>query len=125
MEAFGPGVKTEATAKLIVDCTSELNVPVYLLEKPEMLLGRRDPTANIFPEVDLSRFDPQTKISRRHARIYREGNNFILEDLGSSNGTLVFESSGNGVKLLPHTPHVLSSGDRIRMGDTTLQFLIN
>lgn len=125
MQGFGPELRAEATAKLIVDCTTELNVPVYLLEKPEMLLGRRDPTANIFPEVDLSRFDPQTKISRRHARIYREGNSFVLEDLGSSNGTLVFEASGNGIKLLPHTPHVLSSGDRIRMGDTTLQFLIN
>lgn len=117
--------KPQATAKLIVDGTTELNVPVYMLEKTDMLVGRRDPTANIFPEVDLSRFDPQTKISRKHARIFREGDSFKLEDLGSSNGTLIFGQRGNGIKLPPNVPYALSSGDRIRLGDTTLQFLIN
>jgi serine/threonine-protein kinase len=114
-----------ATAKLIVDGTTELSVPVYMLEKEEMLVGRRDPTANIFPEVDLSRFDPQTKISRRHARILRDGDSYKLEDLGSSNGTLIFGVTGDGLKLPPHSPYPLSSGDRIRLGDTTLQFMIN
>jgi serine/threonine-protein kinase len=117
--------RPNVTAKLIVDGTTELNVPVYLLEKDEMLVGRRDPTANIFPEVDLSRFDPQTKISRRHARILKDGNTYMLEDLGSSNGTLIFDVSGNGVKLTPHSPYALASGDRIRLGDTTLQFVIS
>src|SRR5438045_7508910 len=54
--------RTAATAKLIVDGTSELKVPVFTLEKNDTLLGRRDPLSNIFPEVDLSRFDPQAKI---------------------------------------------------------------
>src|SRR5438128_6243736 len=42
------------TAKLLVDGTSELDAPVFMLEKNENLLGRRDPMSNIFPEVDLS-----------------------------------------------------------------------
>ena len=50
-----------------------LQAPAYSLEKNENLVGRRDPMSNIFPEVDLSKYDPQTKISRRHARIWREG----------------------------------------------------
>jgi hypothetical protein len=35
--------------------------------------------SNIFPEVDLSRFDPQTKVSRRHARIWRDGESLTPE----------------------------------------------
>ncbi len=112
------------TAKLFIDGTSELETPVFALEKNESLLGRRDPQSNIFPEVDLSKFDPQTKISRRHARIWREGGNFLLEDLGSSNGTLLLGGMSDAVRLQPRQPHPLTNGDRIRLGDTTLHFLM-
>jgi len=117
--------RTAATAKLIIDGTSELDMPVYTLEKNENLLGRRDPTANIFPEVDLSRFDPQTKISRRHARIWRDGGAFLVEDLGSSNGTVLIVGTSETVRLTPRMPHPLASGDRLRIGDTTLHFLMS
>ncbi len=116
--------RTATTAKLIVDGTSELQAPVFTLEKNDTLLGRRDPLSNIFPEVDLSKFDPQTKISRRHARIWRDGGNFLVEDLGSSNGTVIMANTNDSVRLEPHKPHALTDGDRIRVGDTTLHFLV-
>ncbi len=112
------------TAKLVIQGTGELEPSSYRLEKTENLLGRRDPMSNIFPEVDLSKYDPQTKISRRHARIWREGNSFLVEDLGSSNGTTLLPSSNDSVRLLPHQPHTLTNGDKIRLGDTTLHFTI-
>ncbi|MFN0277160.1 MAG: protein kinase domain-containing protein [Pyrinomonadaceae bacterium] len=112
--------RTATTAKLVVDGTNELQVPIFTLEKNDTLLGRRDPVSNIFPEVDLSRFDPQTKISRRHARIWRDGDNFLVEDLGSSNGTVIVPDK----RLEPHKPHALINGDKIRLGDTTLHFLV-
>lgn len=111
------------TAKLLIEGTSELSAPIFSLEKPENLVGRRDPMSNIFPEVDLSRFDPQTKISRRHARIWRDGTAFMVEDLGSSNGTILLGATSDGIRLEPHRPHSLESGDRLRMGDTTLYFV--
>lgn len=116
------------TARLVVDGTGELDPPAFALEKPENLLGRRDPMSNIFPDVDLSRFDPDTKISRRHARIWRDGEKYLVEDLGSSNGTLVLmheRATPETFRLQPHQPHVLSNGDVIRMGDTTLSFRVN
>jgi len=116
--------RTAPTAKLIVDGTSELQAPVFSLEKNDNLVGRRDPMSNIFPEIDLSRFDPQTKISRRHARIWSDGGKFLVEDLGSSNGTVVLPSTNNSIRLEPHQPHPLSNGDRLRVGDTTLHFLV-
>ena len=112
------------TAKLYIEGTSELATPTFSLQKDENLVGRRDPMSNIFPEVDLSKYDPQTKISRRHARIWRDGSNFLVEDLGSSNGTVVASSAIDTFRLVPHKPHVLESGDKLKVGDTTLHFLI-
>ncbi len=112
------------TAKLVIQGTGELEPSSYNLDKTENLLGRRDPMSNIFPEVDLSKYDPQTKISRRHARIWRDGNNFLVEDLGSSNGTTLLSPISDSIRLLPHQPHNLTSGDKIRLGDTTLHFTV-
>src|SRR5258708_5627746 len=108
-----------ATAKLVVSGTTELDAS-FLLQKDSNLVGRTDPLSNIFPEVDLSRFDPQTKVSRRHARIWREGEAFMLEDLGSVNGTVINDI----IRLEPRQPRALDSGDRIRLGETTLHFLV-
>jgi serine/threonine-protein kinase len=112
------------TAKLVVEGTSELHTPMFNLDKGEILIGRRDPMSNIFPEVDLSKYDPQTKISRRHARIWREGNTFLLEDLGSSNGTVLVPIVHDSLRLPPRQPHALTNGDKIRVGDTTLHFVV-
>lgn len=113
------------TARLVIEGTTELTTPTYLLQKDENLVGRRDPMSNIFPEVDLSKFDPQTKISRRHARIWRDGTVFRLEDLGSSNGTTVSTDLNESLRLIPHRPHPLANGDKIRIGDTVLHFILN
>lgn len=126
-----PGVHSEIyshgafTVKLVVEGTSELNAPAFSLQKDDNLLGRRDPMSNIFPEVDLSKYDPQTKISRRHARIWREGNNFMVEDLGSSNGTILARSVNESMRLVPNQPQILTAGDRIRVGDATLHFVMS
>jgi serine/threonine protein kinase len=113
-----------STARLLIMGTSELESPAFSLEKDDNLIGRRDPMSNIFPEVDLSKYDPQTKISRRHARIWREGNSFLVEDLGSSNGTVLLPAVSDMMRLTPHQPHALTSGDQIKLGDTTLHFVI-
>ena len=112
------------TAKLVIEGTSELSAPAYSLQKDENLVGRRDPMSNIFPEIDLSKYDPQTKISRRHARIFRDGPAFLVEDLGSSNGTVLEPSLQSSFRLPPHKPHPLTSGDKIKVGDTTLHFVV-
>jgi serine/threonine-protein kinase len=115
---------TSVTAKLMILGTNELESPVYNLDKEENLLGRRDPMSNIFPEVDLSKYDPQTKISRRHARIWRKGSEFMVEDLGSSNGTYILPVVSDTMRLQPHKPQLLSNGDKIKLGDTTLHFIL-
>jgi eukaryotic-like serine/threonine-protein kinase len=112
------------SARLLLLGTNELDTPSYNLDKDSNLIGRRDPMSNIFPEVDLSKYDPQTKISRRHARLWREGDMFMVEDLGSSNGTSLNTSFNELIRLLPHQPRVIAHGDKIKIGDTTLHFLV-
>ncbi len=107
------------TAKLVVTGTTELDAS-FIIQKDNNLVGRTDPHSNIFPEIDLSRFDPETKVSRRHARIWLEGETFLVEDLNSVNGTVINDS----VRLAPRQPRVLDSGDKLRLGETTLHFLL-
>jgi hypothetical protein len=112
-----------STAKLIVAGTTELDAS-FLLQKDSNLVGRSDPHSNIFPEVDLSQFDPETKVSRRHARIWRKGETFLVEDLGSVNGTVVHGRDNDTVRLAPHQPRVLVNGDKLRLGETMLHFQV-
>jgi hypothetical protein len=56
-----------------------------------------------------------TEISRRHARFRRENGSFVVEDLGSTNGTFV-----NGRQVTG--PTVLSPGDEIKLGRTLVKF---
>ena len=124
-----PGVHSQEykiprqTAKLVIEGTSSLEYPSFDLAKDENLVGRRDPISNIFPEVDLSKFDPQTKISRKHARIFRDGEVFMVEDLGSSNGTILITTAKEKSRLIPHQARILSNGDKIQLGDTVLHFV--
>ena len=52
-------------------------------------------------------------VSRAHARIRPDGNQLILEDLGSRNGTFI-----NGRRLDRPTP--LSDGDKVQIGRTSV-----
>jgi eukaryotic-like serine/threonine-protein kinase len=112
-----------ATAKLVVAGTTELDAS-FLLQKEVNHIGRSDPQTNIFPEVDLSKFDRESKVSRRHARIWREGDVFLVEDLGSVNGTVLLGRNNDSVRLAPRQPRRLESGDKLRLGETMLHFLV-
>lgn len=52
--------------------------------------------------------------SRKHAEIHRRGEDFVVVDLGSTNGTLVNDS--------PVSEQTLEDGDRITIGRTVLEF---
>jgi len=54
---------------------------------------------------------PSHFISKRHARISRDGEQWVVEDLGSTNGSTL-----NGQPLT--TPHPLNRSDQLTIGDT-------
>jgi len=97
----------------------------FALSNVESNIGRWDADGGGFPDDDLDSDDPEAKVSRRHARIYRQGEQFLIEDLGSVNGTIVNSVSGGSIRLNTKTPRVLSPDDELRLGGTILKFTVS
>lgn len=84
----------------------------------DLIIGRAH--KGVIPDIDLAPYGGnQAGVSRQHSRLIRQGNDWLVEDMGSTNGTFV-----NGVKVLSHEPKKLKNGDIIRCGQIELQFLI-
>lgn len=115
-----PSGSQRVTARLVVVGTTEMDAQFAISAQGESLIGRLDPNRGIHPEVDLSRYDPSARVSRRHARIIVQNNQYLIEDLNSSNGTFI----NNQVRLVPRQPHQLNSGDEVRLGETRLKFVV-
>lgn len=79
----------------------------FEVDADELLIGRRDPVANAFPDIDLSGFDPDGHISRKHAYIYRQHKNYTLYVVSNTGTQLNNELLGLGER------RTLSDGDVI------------
>jgi hypothetical protein len=106
-----------AHAKLVIHRGRSVGKEFHLNED-ESHIGRWDADGGIFPDVDLDSDDPEAKVSRRHARITRRGEQYYIEDLGSTNGTFV----NRGRRLLPGDRQPLRDGDEVIVGKTFLRF---
>lgn len=106
-------------ANLIIERGTSIGTE-FIIRNEESTIGRWDADNGIFPDIDLDVYDPEAKVSRRHARIIFEGGKFLIEDLGSTNGTFV----NRGRRLIPGSPHILSDNDEIIVGKTFLRFHI-
>jgi serine/threonine protein kinase len=90
---------------------------VILLTHLPATLGRADPNRKLSPDIDLSPYDPKRSISRKHARIIREGDLFYIEDLKSRNKTWLGE-----LELTPYERQLLRRHDTIQVGLLELIF---
>jgi len=75
---------------------------IFLLITDSIIIGRD-------PMVDISLNDPE--VSRQHVRLTQTASGYVLEDLGSTNGTFI-----NGEQLEADTPISLVSGQTVSMG---------
>lgn len=83
---------------------------VVVLDKDVITLGKDDSEEGIRNDINLS----DTTVSRRHARITKEEDDYFIEDLKSTNHTFV---NGKEIKKAK-----LSHGDRITIGFNTIIF---
>jgi len=74
---------------------------VFELNKGEIYIGR---------DVNNDIVINDSEVSRKHARVILQAGGFVLEDLGSTNGTFV-----NGQRLMG--PHILRQGEMIMFGE--------
>ena len=91
------------TYKLIMKSGPEIN-KTFFLEKEEYTIGRE-----LINDLIIS--DPE--VSRKHARIFKKGEQYLIEDLGSTNGT--FYSGRRITKPVP-----LKNGDSITLGKSVV-----
>jgi len=102
-------------ATLLVHSDSGVSGDVAIpLEKDIVLVGRASQPDNVYPDVDLSPFDQNSYVSRRHAFILRRQGSLVLEDLESVNGTFLNVTQ----QLAPHVLAPLHDGDEITFGQT-------
>jgi pSer/pThr/pTyr-binding forkhead associated (FHA) protein len=106
----GPRFVVVATGSLLV-----------LPQKDAVLIGRADPRGKVVPDIDLSSYGGGTAgVSRQHARLLRKEDNWMIEDLHSTNGTFVNEE-----RVPPSQPTWLNSGDSVRCGQLVLAFHVD
>jgi serine/threonine protein kinase len=108
-----PGAPAAAAAAAAPDSSDCLRLRVTagnaqgseIQVRDELVIGRQ--------ASEEGQLGQDAEISRQHARIARSNGAYVIEDLGSTNGTVV-----NGRRI--QKPEILSPGDRIQVGATTL-----
>ncbi|WP_313920383.1 cyclic nucleotide-binding domain-containing protein [Tahibacter sp.] len=87
--------------------------------RDEFLVGRIDPVTGITPEVNLGPLDTARSLSRRHAKLLRQGALlFLREEVGTANGTFI-----NGQRLATGTATPVKPGDRLRFGTIDVELV--
>ena len=93
---------------------------IQLPSTAEVHIGRLDAAHGIFPDLDLSPDGGlEGGVSRHHCKIHQRGSAYLVEDVGSANGTFL-----DGQRLTPYLPHVLKDGDELQLGRIKLRVII-
>ena len=109
---------TEKNADSGLRLVSEDGGVVFSLDDAETMIGRYDPVTKLMPDVDLTEVDPKRSVSRRHARIVRRDDEFvIIEEIGALNGTFV-----KGAKLITGQAQQIQDGDDVAVGMVKMVF---
>jgi pSer/pThr/pTyr-binding forkhead associated (FHA) protein len=88
------------------------------LRKDSVQIGRMDFDLNIFPDIDLSDYDPYCYVSRKHARIFWQDTKYCIEDEPKS----VSKPRINRKVMDSGSTVELKDGDEIILGKVFLVF---
>ena len=106
MEALSDKVEeANSTSPCLVAFAGKLLGQTFPIEKDEIILGR-------VPENDV--VVPDVGVSRKHCRLVRRKERIFIQDLKSTNGTLINE--------LPIAKSELRDGDFVKIGSAVFQF---
>ena len=113
-----PESDTDTEGTVFVELSSEEKTRRLMTETGHVLYVIRDNSCVIGKkedEVDL--FMDDEGISRMHARVFRDGEDYYIEDLNSTNGTFK-----NGLRLKPYEQKKLLKGDEIKLAARKIIF---
>jgi pSer/pThr/pTyr-binding forkhead associated (FHA) protein len=91
---------------------------IALPSATQVIIGRADPVSQFFPDIDLTPHGAlDNGVGRRHLRLFVSGGKVMIEDLESTNGTMV-----NGQRLAAHQPQPLRNADQVIVGRLVMQY---
>ncbi len=94
--------------------------PICTVVQKQMILGRSGVKVTDHSIIDLESYNGLEKgVSRNHALLKRQGEAFLIEDIGSYNGTFV-----NGKFLIPRAPCPIKNGDEIQLGSLRMSIYL-
>jgi FHA domain len=94
----------------------------FVLDGPQLAIGRRSRSRGIEPEIDLSAPPLDPGVSALHALLVgRPDGGWDVVDLDSTNGTVVGDGSD---PIPPNTPVPLADGDVVKVGAWTTITLV-
>lgn len=99
-------LQTSVYQLLHLQTNTILEIPPHL-----QVVNLGKPNDQIAPDIDVSPFPCAEVVSRIHANIQIDGDNYYIEDVGSANGTYI-----NHNVLSKGNRHLLRTGDRIGLG---------
>lgn len=109
----GQQVESNAKAEIIGFIIPNSGRKIKLSLDKQIRVGRADPTASLYPEVDLTADGgAEFGVSRLHATISRSEEGIVIVDMNSTNGTLL-----NDYALPAELPYPLQDGDELRFGE--------
>ena len=86
--------------------SGKLKGAIFTLDDHELVIGRETAAGLCLPDA---------AVSRRHSKIEKQDEGFVITDLESLNGTFIND--------VPIRSRVLEHGDRVRIGDSQFLFL--
>ncbi|GGB79746.1 forkhead-associated protein [Knoellia flava TL1] len=89
---------------------------VVPLRNSQVLIGRHSEAMSVAPHIDC---DGDAGVSRRHAQLTRHGLGWVVEDLGSANGTYVSPRVGDIPDDPIETGQPMGSGHVLYLGSWT------
>jgi FHA domain len=101
MDSFDANQPTQFVARLVVEQGPEPE-QIFELSNSSQTIGRSANNGIVINDAE---------ISRRHSQVMPQGDGYLVEDMGSTNGTFV-----NGIRL--NQPMALKHGDTVELGDT-------
>ncbi|NRA95014.1 MAG: FHA domain-containing protein [Planctomycetes bacterium] len=105
---FTPSCPSSEGKALLCVIEGDASGEIVTLGEGALSIGRR-------PDNDLVL--PSPAVSKYHACVRAESDNFSFEDLASTNGSII-----NQIRLEPHQARRLYHGDVLTLGDHTIMF---
>lgn len=110
-----PAARLSTPWRLLMQIGGTTQTTVGIEVRDKIVIGRSDPVADFYPDLDLTPYGGQDGgVSRRHATIVQVVGEqaLYLEDMDSVNGTRI-----NGFSLEPRRRYRLRDGDELEFGE--------